>query len=251
MNYKMSRVSLIKTLNKKQLLNLLGSILSFEELESLLNFNSKEQVLKIISSIHTREELNDIVNSNLNISTDLIFNYYKNTFICENQNQQKEKNNEFQLFTEIIKVGEPFENKNINSNSKNENKISNMENNLGNSKTNFEFENKISNIENNLGNLKMKTEKKNVNEKPFSQLGKKNDETKKIILNTTKPSELLEPIDLPFENLDNEFIIHNNLKNGIQNKKFGVIQEEDTNLEIQNKNAELPLPMFRHRRQNS
>jgi hypothetical protein len=186
MSCKISRVSLIKSLNKKQLLSLLGSLLTFEELKQLLSFNSSEQIIKIISSLYSRESLNDIVNSNMNISTELIFNYYQNTFIYEKEKPIQENKNDLQLFTEIIKIdnenlksSEPLENQELktelNSNLKNEPKFIKIENNLANSKTNLNFENKNEEIKNNLANSKIETETKNEiqikNEKIENNLG--------------------------------------------------------------------------------
>lgn len=173
MNSKISRVSLIKSLNKKQLLSLLGSILSFQELQQLLNFNSKEQILKILSSLYSREYLNDVLNSNLNISTELISNYYENSFNYEKNKPNQQNLNENQYFTEIKKVEDATENtisnSKLNMDLANEKKIVDLENNLEKLNTKNDFRNE--NIENE--NNKLKIQKEISNPQPNMILLKK------------------------------------------------------------------------------
>lgn len=257
MNNKMSRVSLIKSLNKKQLLNLLGSLLSFEELEDLLKFENKEQVIKIISSIYAREALNDIVNSNLNISTNLIFNYYNNSFCYENQNANKQISNENQLFTEIKKVALGNENHktktDLQTYLENENKNEEMKHILGKSKNNLGNENKTEGTKKDLGDSKMKTETKNDkagqalgNEIKNEKMENRNEKMKNIFIDS-------EPVDLSFENLENDFIIPQP-KIEIQNKKFGVINDFENECQYDKAgqalgNKHLELPLFKYRTQ--
>lgn len=168
MNNKTSRVSLIKSLNKKQILSLLMNLLTIEELKDLLEFNSKEEIIKVISTLKTREELNDIVNSNLNISTNLINDFYKTSFNFDKNNSFREKHHHPEGFSTITKLNYENENENENDN-ENKNVLLNEKNKV--SKNKLENENK--NVKNEMENEKLILEnneqKKNENENPINK----------------------------------------------------------------------------------